>query len=310
MLKAETTEEQIKPIESSTSSRSGSEKLVSLDTVASKQDTAVVAEVKKSIDTLNPVQKDVLPKEINQPKNFSFFVELSGGASQSFRSLALENNSFMQSGDAEKSLLTYNAGIDAGVLFKNRYQVTVGVGIDNKGEKYQFKGRDALYNTTYDTAYFFEYDTINQDSVIIDTLTDITSNTEQIQSAVESRSGKNKYQYFRIPVMFGYRFNINDNWFVTPTVGVIVNYLISGSSTWFDEEQKQFITYNTKDKYRTIVLAGRAKLDIGYNVNNKWSILVQPGYTRFLQSIYRKEESLKHHPYSYDLNVGLRYTFQ
>lgn len=304
------TEEQTKPNESNISSQRDSEQIVSLDSVASKQDTLVVAEVKKIADTLNAVQIDTIQKDLSQPKNFSLFVEVNGGPSQSFRSFASEANNYVPHKGTEEPLLGYNAGIDAGILFKKKYQVTAGVGIDNKGEKHQFKGREALYNTTYDTAYFLVYDTINQDSVIIDTLTEITSNTEQIQSAIESKSGKNKYQYFRIPVMFGYRFNLNDNWFITPSVGVIVNYLISGSSTWFDSESQEFITYSSRDKYRSVVLAGRAKLDIGLNINNKWSVFVQPGYTRFFQSIYRKDESFKHYPYSYDLNVGVRYTFQ
>jgi len=58
-----------------------------------------------------------------------------------------------------------------------------------------------------------------------------------------------------------------------------------------------------------ISIAGRIKLDIGLKISDKRSVSIQPGYTRFLQSIYRKSETSKLYPYSYDLNAGLKYKF-
>jgi hypothetical protein len=284
-----------------------------LDSTKAKLDSAIVLTTPRG-DTLAK-QKEEPKNEIKEPKNYAFFADLNGGLSQSFRALEIGDNLIRQKVGEESALLTYNAGIDAGILFKKKYQFTMGLGIDNKGEKYKFPGQDAVYETNDSMVIGWDSVMIGWDSINMDTIweydtvhTPITY-TQQVQEAIAAKDVKNKYQYFRIPVMFGYRIKIGEKLFVTPNAGVIANFLVSGSATWFDRERQLFITYNTKNYYRPFVLAARARIDIGFNLNDNWGILLQPGYTRFLQSIYRKEESFKHYPYSYDLNMAVRYTF-
>jgi hypothetical protein len=276
------------------------------DSLEAKKDT-IVADTKKKTDTVKQsLIKDPI-KENAEPRKFSFFAEINGGASQSFRTLTFESAYQSDSRNNEKPLATYNGGIDVGVLFKDKYQVSVGLGIDKKGEKYSYRGQDAQYHTT-DTSYYV-YDTIIDSVQYIDSTYITDTHTEQTKAAIAAKSGHNSYQYIKLPIMFGYRFNLGEKWFITPNAGVVVNYLIKAQATWFDAETQQYITYSSRNLYNPLVLAARAKIDIGFNINEKWSILLQPGYTRFLQSIYRKEEHFKQYPYSYDLNIAVRYKF-
>lgn len=283
------------------------------DTLVKNNDSVTVAIAKNETDTTKTNPKEDPKNETETPKSFTFFVELNGGPSQSFRILSPENNAIVKHRNtSEKATLSYNAALDFGVLFKNKYQISTGIGIDTKAEKYYYKGHPAEYYTYLDSFYVYDsiFDTTLIDSLLyIDTTLNTTLDSEQVKMAAQEKRIKNRYQYVKIPLMLGYRFNINERWFITPNAGVVVNYLISGNATWYDEMQQQYVSYNAKTDYRTLVFAARAKIDIGFNVKDKWSILLQPAYTRFLQSIYRKENSFKHLPYSYDVNVGVRYTF-
>jgi hypothetical protein len=285
------------------------------DTLVKNKDTVPVIVAKTEVDTTKIIPKEGSEKETETPKSFTFFVELNGGPSQSFRMLSPESNAVVKHRNAsEKATLSYNASLDFGVLFKNKYQISTGLGIDTKAEQYHYKGHSAEYYTyldsfyVYDTSYFI--DSITFDTVpYIDSIFTEVLDSEQVKMAADEKRIKNRYQYVKIPLMLGYRFNINEKWFITPNVGVVVNYLISGNATWFDEANQQYITYNVRDDYRSVVFAARAKVDIGFNIKDRWSILLQPGYTRFLQSIYKTQNTFKHLPYSYDLNLGVRYTF-
>ncbi len=280
-----------------------------VDTITSKNDTTIVMNSEKSVDTAKQNNADKQPITENEAsEKFNFFAEINGGPSQSFRILNPENNILVSRRDSnEKSFFTYNGGFDFGAVINDKYQISLGLGIDTKGEKFHYQGQEGIFYTWYDTTII--YDTIIDSVVYIDTTVILVPQTEQQQAAVAEKSGQNKYQYFKLPFMFGYRFNIKEKWFFTPNVGVVLNYLITAQSTWFDPEKQQYITNSARNVYSPIIIAARAKIDIGLKLNDKWSLLIQPGYTRFLQSIYRKEERFKQYPYSYDINIAVRYRF-
>ena len=307
-----TTKENIIKVDSIKNSPIAIVKGIVADTLSKSTDSVPVVVAKNEVDTSKSSSK----QETAIPKSFTFFVELNGGPSQSFRMLSPESSAIVKHRNAsEKAALSYNASLDFGMLFKNKYQISTGFGIDNKAEQYYYKGHSAEFSTFVDSFYVYDsiyyYDSVLQQNVFshIDSAYTEGLDSEQVKMAAQEKRIKNTYQYLKIPLMVGYRFTINEKWFITPNAGVVVNYLISGNSTWFDEVQQQYVSYNAKTDYRSLVFAARAKIDIGFNIKEKWSILLQPGYTRFLQSIYRKEDKLKHLPYSYDVNVGIRYTF-
>lgn len=272
---------------------------------STKDDSLALIENKTTADTLKKETKPVLAENNTDPEKTAFFIEVNGGPSVSFRNLSGSNTIVTDRNTHEKSMLTYNAGVDFGIIIKNKFIINTGVGIDNKGEKYNYEGRPAIFTEGLDTTYTL--DTNNMDTIMI-----VTTVSTQTEKAIEAKSAKNKYQFIRIPLMFGYRIAIGEKWFVTPSLGVVINYLISATSVWLDPETKEYVYYNKKDNvFSETSIEGRIKLDLGMNITDKWSVGIQPAYTRSLQSIYRKEDKyqLKLKPYSYDFNIAVRYKF-
>ncbi|MBA3704542.1 MAG: hypothetical protein H0W84_01165 [Bacteroidetes bacterium] len=271
------------------------------DTLVSKLDSVKTENNLITADTLkkNGTEKSNTDQNTITDKN-CFFLELNGGPSLSYRLFSGNNSSVASRNNFEKNQLNYNLGIDFGVVVKNKYILSLGIGIENKGEQYSFPGKKQM-GSRFDSIPI--YDT---------TGTIIAYNIDTIPTELffPEYKTQNKYQFIKIPIMIGYCFSIKEKWNITPIVGVNINYLLSASSSWFDPETNQIVNYNKSNKsFSSISIAGRIKLNIGMNITDKWSISIQPGYTRFLQSIYRKNNAIKLYPYSYDLNVGLRYKF-
>ncbi len=244
---------------------------------------------KQKVEIVNKLDE----KTINS--STKFFVDLNGGPSFAYRKIS-GSNSLVQNRNAnEKQLITYNVGIDVGAIIKNKFIMQVGLAINNKGEKYNFLGQEAKFYII-DSAF---YDTV-QHVYIADTI--------QLQSAIEKHISINKYQFISIPILVGYQFTIKEKWFIEPSAGITFNYLIAARSSWVDPETHHYVDYN-KNNFKSVTISGKIKINIGMNITDKWSVSIQPGYTRFLQSIYKKEDNLKLIPYSYDLNIGLRYKF-
>lgn len=276
-------------------------KTVTVSNDSLKQDS--IAKSKSSLVKDSTLQKTNSEKTAEQKESASdkiaYFIGVNGGPSSSFRSLSGNDPTISSRNDVEKKILTYSAGIDLGAIIKNKIILNIGIGIDTKGEKYSFEG----LSPKYDTSETYEWDSI---AMHLDTIPVY----EETQKGIPSRSAQNKYQFLRIPVMVGYCFTIKEKWFITPSVGININYLLNASSSWFDPAIRQYVSYKKSDNvFSSFSFAGRIKLDLGMNINDNWSFSIQPGYTRFLQSIYRKGDGKKLYPYSYDLNLGLRYTF-
>lgn len=284
-----------------------------IEEVVKKDSMIGVANKKPAVDSSVSAKNITDAKEEKAQKKVSLFVDAGAGPSLAFRSLSANQSlTASERNKYENNLLTYNAGIDVGMLLKEKFVVSVGLGIENKGEKYSYPGRDAVNVTAYDTSYSYHDTTYFVDSVMYtDTIIDssIVAHELQLHPATASKEGHNTYQYFRLPIMFGYKFTITDNWFVTANVGIVLNYLYKVNVFWENASGESVYYTKTNGVYNSTSIAARLKLDVGYDLSEHWSVLVQPGYTRFVQSIYRKEQSFKQYPYSYDLNIAVRYKF-
>ena len=187
-----------------------------------------------------------------------------------------------------------------GAVLKNKLFANIGIRINNKGEKYNFKAVPTKSDTTYTPIWLDSTHTI---LIGYDTLAKHTQ-------ALPAHSIINKYQYLSIPIMIGYRFNIKDKLFIAPSIGINIDYLLSASSSWVDTKTGKVVYYSKTDgSFSSITLSGKINLDVGWNITNKWSLVLQPGYTRSLQSIYKKDDQLKLYPYSYDFNLAVRFKF-
>lgn len=279
-------------------------------TEGQKNDSIQKAMLAKAEDSIQLKKSPVppLPDNKTADKKIGFYLELVGGPSFSYRTLSTGNNDGAANrNDNEKKQTTYNAGIGAGVIFKNNLFASIGVRINNKSESYHFNGTPGSSNTVFnpwrDSTGVIIVDSAGH-PVGYDTL------TNTIKGAAE-QNVKNHYQFLSIPIMIGYRFTVKDKLFIAPSIGLGIDYLLSATSSWTDTRTKEIITYSKAGgNFASVTLSGRVNVDIGYNLSPHWSILLQPGYTRSLQSIYKKEDELKLLPYSYDVNFAVRYKFK
>lgn len=276
--------------------------LIASDTLNTQKDSADTEKkiVAYSLDG-KPIADNADEPKQNSDKP-SFFLELNGGASLSYRTLSGNALSVASRNELEKSQLNYAAGMDYGMVVKNNYLFSIGIGIENKGEQYKFPGKKETGQLIRDSIPIYDL----TGSYIIKYYTD----TIPTETSFAEYKTQNKYKFIRLPIMIGYCFTIKEKWTITPIVGVNINYLLSANSSWFDPKTKKTVSYTKADEsFSSFSIAGRIKLDVGVNLSDKWSIHLQPGYTRFFQSIYLEGDSSKLYPYSYDLNVGLRYKF-
>ncbi len=240
-------------------------------------------------------------------KKTSFFIGITGGPSFGFRTLNTGNNTGAANrNDNETKQTTYNAGVEAGVVLKNNLFVNIGVRLNNRSENYHINGALATSSTSInpwlDSLGNLAVDTAGN-PLGFDTITTNTPGHNEFSS-------KNNYQFISIPIMVGYNFSIKDKLFVTPRIGISIDYLLSGSSSWLDTKTNQVVEYSkSKGSFNNVTISGKINLDIGWNITKKWSLILQPGYTRSLNSIYKKEDELKLYPYGFDVNLGVRFRF-
>lgn len=269
------------------------------DSLALKTEADTLKTVAGDSSIEKPMKKNDSKSIKNDPSKICFFVELNGGPSFSYRKLSGSNAAVQSRNENEKQLITYTAGIDLGAIVKNKFSISSGIRMDTKGEKYTFAGQQEKFETVMTPIY----DSLNN-------IIGMDTNTVQLQATLTKNTTSNTYQFLNIPIVFGYKFSIKEKWFISPSIGISINYLVAAKSSWVDPTTHQYVYYNKSDnKFSNISIAGRIKMDIGMNMNDKWSVLIQPAYTRFLQSIHKENETLKLQPYSYDINLGLRYTF-
>jgi hypothetical protein len=197
--------------------------------------------------------------------------------------------------------LGYAAGLNFGAIIKNNWNISIGIAYDKKIENYSYKGKTTNART----------DTI----VVIDSIFQgiIYSHIEYITTpgnSIPDTKATNTYSYLAIPFSVSYNFNFANKWLVAPEIAVLANILLSASSTWYDEKQNKTVTYTKSESvYAPLVLSGKAALNLGYNINEHWSIRLKPAYHYFFQSIYKSDFIIRQKPYSVDVNVGLRYSF-
>ncbi len=263
-----------------------------------KKDSTEILVKNKTNDSIK-LAPSALAKADENPKpsaKSGIYLAANGGPSFTTRNLTTGNNTGAANrNEAEKSIISYDAGIEAGLTIKSHLLVSIGIRISQYGEKYNYT-KSMLQTTLHDSIY--------NDSGTIYTFIDTVRTT-----VIKDAHVQNSYQFMSIPISLGYQFNIGDKWTIAPTVGLGINYLLKGSSTWLDSNTGEQIDYVKSTNFNTTSLSGSIKLELAYKVQEHWCITLQPEYSRWFQSIYKKDDELKLFPASYKINVGMKYSF-
>ncbi len=121
---------------------------------------------------------------------------------------------------------------------------------------------------------------------------------------------KNSINYFGIPVVIGTRLALSDRISFGIFSGVITNILLSPSKinaySYQESEYSSKITVKeiALNKLNFVYWGG---VDICYQLNKQWAIRLAPVVKHSLNSIYKDEAILRQVPYSYGIQLGVKY---
>jgi hypothetical protein len=262
-----------------------------------KTDSAKVASSLSAAVKQVEVKPIDVPKEFSKVKKLDFFVEMNGGPSFA---KTIGNYS---AGESHNTILKYNAGLDFGLTFNNGLSINSGIGIDAKGEQYTQSFQSGKYDTTLFTHY---------DSILGHPITD-SSHYSNYRTINTSSSFKSSYTFLKVPFMISYCFTYKDKVFVKPSIGVTLNYLLSAKGSWSDNSGEILSYSKSNSDFNYFNWSGRFKIDVGYIIKDKYYFSIQPGMTRYFQSVYNRTfidgSSMIVKPYSFDITFGIGYKF-
>lgn len=124
-----------------------------------------------------------------------------------------------------------------------------------------------------------------------------------------SSSVSNNYHYVGIPLIVGMKLSDKKLSFGLFS-GVITNMLVSSSQSiyyvYYNPEQPDKYVHAKRELARfSLVYTGG--VDIDYRIAKMWTVSLSPTIKYTLTSIYKNENSVKQLPYSFGLQVGVKY---
>ncbi len=274
---------------------------------------ALLLKNKQQFSMVSPLEKEDMAREVDIPERsldcpvFSdrgmmtdISIEFGVGPALSFHQISA------QAGYAdfltarlmrEEPLVNYGAHVRIKKEWANN--TTAGIGFNLTSFNYQFKRVDSneVRRTiiTIDTFYQgHDY------STTVDTLLLIE------QGIREHRSGMT-HRLLSFPVSFGYKVEI-DKLFIEPYLGATFNILQEAS--WSEDMFSDLIEGPADDvmAYRTSLgVMAHAGLTLGYELNSRWSVILQPEYHHSWSSITEPDMPVTENRNWLNINAGVKY---
>ena len=128
-----------------------------------------------------------------------------------------------------------------------------------------------------------------------------------------NQKAKNSISYFGIPIVIGTRLALSERISFGVFSGVITNILLSPSKinayAYQESEYSSKITVKeiALNKLNFVYWGG---IDLCYQLNKQWAIRLAPVVKHSLNSIYKDEAILRQVPYSYGIQLGVKYTIR
>ena len=202
-------------------------------------------------------------------KHWHLSFGISGGPGLNYRDLQISADPGLEEhkNQHESQVFMYRGEFFTDLHYRN-WVVKAGFGLTRKGEGYAFH-HDTIQHTT-----------------------------------------RNTYSYWSFPLRVGRTFQAPGGLTITPLVGLRGNLLREAQSSWVDPNQLSPVLHDNAgdhSPFREFAMAWTLEGQISTPIARNLELLAIPGYTRFIHSIYKDEVPLKQKPYSFDLNLGLRY---
>lgn len=209
---------------------------------------------------------------------------------------------------ATHSLLSYSINSNFAVIRRN-HLLSLGYTISNIRELQDYK------TTSYEkfSVTFLKLDTVDTYFIIKGQDTSwvyVTKEREHIKidSALENNYYKNRYIFLELPIIYGYKININ-NAALCFRAGLLINIpvYVSGK-TISPDNSNEFIKID-KQKFKDISTSVLLGVELSYPLYKKYDIIVEPYYLKDLSSLFLPGYPIHQSRQSYGIRCGLKYKF-
>jgi hypothetical protein len=261
------------------------------------EDTVFVVRTKHSFDSI-PVMKSTRRKYVYRNKkideDFMFSIGVLCGPGFSFRTLSTANGYYLNDrNDSEYGLWNICTG------FRLGYSLNKHIGV-RSGLIYTFVGEKGSFSqTVIDNSGPPQSPPTYPQTTKFKTITTNYSNT---------------YHYILLPLMIGYTHDFFNRAHAAIYSGVSMAFFLSMQTTYNDPLNipQAFNSINRDPRahtYRSMAIVFPVEIDLRYDISKRVNVFITPGMNYFLSSIYKKDDLTQEHPFSFNLSLGIAYTF-
>ena len=233
-------------------------------------------------------------KKTDLPKRWSFDVLLSPMLTGATTKATDPNyQAIVDSKNKEgKNQFNFSAGGMVNYSILPRLSISTGIIYSGYSEKNKFKN-----SVTHDTIVYHNQ---SPDSLKTDTIK--TSITKKYESTKVDH-----YSFLSVPIAVSYKIWRREKLSLSATVGAKVNLLLNGTTYTRNANNTDLTVIS--NNYNKVTLSYMASLSMEYKLKEKISLLIQPMANFKMSSVYGKSFYLAQKPYSYGVNIGLRFRF-
>lgn len=253
--------------------------------------------------------KMIMKDSDNEKKLFSLSLYVAPLVSKAKISASNNYNEYLElRKESETAALSWSIGSDIEFNW-NSWIVKTGINYsvyrNQKKYDYNFLVIDSANSYyEYDTMWVWIYDPPNLEYPV---MVGIDTNWIPVYNNVNVvDNGINEWSYLEIPLLVGYNFDVNKFRFKLLT-GVSVGFLIESKGKLpYPKDIRLFEDFDNmeneinKTMYNWIFQAG-----FTYQINNNWSVFVQPYYKQNIRSVFSSSYPVKQRFISVGLNCGV-----
>ncbi len=139
------------------------------------------------------------------------------------------------------------------------------------------------------------------------------SDKYDFQHDLITHTTRNDYQYFQMPFLLGFKALERSKSKLFILGGVKANFLFSAQSSWVDLAALAPVAHSnnsTNSPFRNVTGAINLGLDYNYELTNQIRLHLIPSAETFVNSVYKRNTEINQRLFSFNLDVGISYTFK
>ena len=279
---------------------------------ATNQEAVLLGNIRKSLpqkhSELTPFEN--VPVAKTKTKfDAEWRLDVTTGLNYISKSLSSTAESYTRRTNEEANIITPALTVSVTRLWEN-FEVRVGLGLQIAGEKLNYSALsrqlfaiDSSYWYTYyhtvfqtDTNFVYGYVYYSQqsyqrlDSVII-TQTDTVRMTTT-DAAISSHNKTNQLYYTQLPIQFTWIFS-KGKFRTGISAGITPMLLTVKNGYYIKDDMSGLESFSEIKSFRKLIWSAQAGIDIRYMISPKTHLLLRPGYSIMLNSVFGDEKSTK-----------------